>query len=62
MYEIRLHGLGGEGVVRLSEMIGMAAMENGQWAHSFPFYGTEVRVAAVKAFARVDEKPITNKS
>ncbi len=62
MYEIRLHGLGGEGVVRLSEMIGMAAMENGQWAHSFPFYGTEVRGAAVKAFARVDEKPITIKS
>lgn len=62
MYEIRLHGLGGEGVVRLSEMIGMAAMEEGRWAHSFPFYGTEVRGAAVKAFSRVDDQAITVRS
>jgi len=59
MYEIRLHGLGGEGVVRLSEFIGMAATSSGKWAQSFPFFGTEVRGAAVKAFTRVDDKPIT---
>ncbi len=62
MYEIRLHGLGGEGVVKLSEMIGKAATASGRWAHSFPFFGTEVRGASVKAFTRVDDKPITIKS
>lgn len=62
MYEIRLHGLGGEGVVRLSEIIGMAAVAGGKWAHSFPFFGTEIRGAAVKAFTRVDDKPITLRS
>lgn len=62
MYEIRLHGLGGEGVVRLSEIIGKAATKCGKWAHSFPFFGTEIRGAAVKAFTRVDDKPITIKS
>lgn len=62
MYEIRLHGLGGEGVVRLSEIIGQATVESGKWAHSFPFFGTEIRGAAVKAFTRVDDKPITVRS
>lgn len=62
MYEIRLHGLGGEGVVRLSEIIGKVATKCGKWAHSFPFFGTEVRGAAVKAFTRVDDKPINIKS
>lgn len=62
MYEIRLHGLGGDGVVRLSEIIGMSVTENGKWAHSFPFFGTEIRGAAVKAFTRIDDKPITIRS
>lgn len=62
MYEIRLHGLGGEGVVRLSEIIGMASVACGKWAHSFPFFGTEIRGAAVKAFTRVDDKPVTLRS
>lgn len=62
MYEIRLHGLGGEGVVSMSEIIGMAAVACGKWAHSFPFFGTEIRGAAVKAFTRVDDKPVTLRS
>lgn len=62
MYEIRLHGLGGEGVVTLSEMIGKSATRCGSWAHSFPFFGTEVRGAPVKAFTRVSDTPIHVKS
>ena len=62
MYEIRLHGLGGEGVVTLSEMIGKTATRCGRWAHSFPFFGTEVRGAPVKAFTRVSASPIHIKS
>lgn len=62
MYEIRIHGIGGEGVVRLSEMIGKAATDCNKWAHSFPFFGTEIRGAAVKAFTRVSDSPISIKS
>lgn len=62
MYEIRIHGLGGEGVVKLSDMIGKAATKCGKWAHSLPFFGTEVRGAAVKAFTRVSDSPINVKS
>ena len=62
MYEIRLHGLGGEGVVTLSDIIGMTATRCDKWAHSLPFFGTEVRGAPVKAFARVSDAPISVKS
>lgn len=62
MYEVRIHGLGGDGVVRLSEMIGMAAIKDDKWASSFPVYGTEIRGAAVKAFTRVDDERITIRS
>lgn len=62
VYQIRLHGLGGEGVVTLSDIIGKTATRCGQWAHSLPFFGTEVRGAPVKAFARVSDSPISVKS
>lgn len=62
MYEIRVHGLGGEGVVRLSKMIGKAATKCCKWAHSFPFFGTDVRGGEVKAFTRIDDAPINIKS
>lgn len=62
MYEIRIHGLGGDGVVKLSELIGKAAISCNKWAHSFPFFGTEIRGSSVKAFTRVDEDPISIKS
>jgi len=54
--------MGGEGVVTLSEMIGKTATQCGKWAHSFPFFGTEVRGAPVKAFTRVSDSPISIKS
>ena len=62
MLEIRVHGLGGEGVVKLSEFLGLTAVRCGMWAHSFPFFGTEVRGAAVKAFTRIDQAPINLKT
>lgn len=57
-YEIRFHGLGGEGVVRAAEMLGKAAALGGRWSQSFPFFGTELRGAPVKAFTRVSDAPV----
>ncbi|HHX50773.1 MAG TPA: pyruvate ferredoxin oxidoreductase [Clostridia bacterium] len=62
MIEIRIHGLGGEGVVSLANMLGDAAVQSGKWAHSLPFFGTEMRGASVKAFVRVSNRPINVKS
>jgi pyruvate ferredoxin oxidoreductase gamma subunit len=56
--EVRFHGFGGEGVVRASEILGQAAVKCGKWAQSFPYFGTEIRGAAVKAFTRVGDAPI----
>ncbi len=36
MYEIMLHGLGGEGVVRHTGIIGMASVAGGKGRHFFP--------------------------
>ncbi len=62
MYEIRLHGLGGEGVVLASELLGKTAMKQGKFSHSFPFFGTDIRGGVVKAFTRIDDKKISIKS
>ncbi|MDN5344049.1 MAG: pyruvate ferredoxin oxidoreductase gamma subunit [Clostridia bacterium] len=59
--EIRFHGFGGEGVVRASELLGKAAVKCGKWAQSFPYFGTEIRGAAVKAFTRVGDNPINQR-
>jgi pyruvate ferredoxin oxidoreductase gamma subunit len=57
-YEVRFHGLGGEGVVKAAEMLARAAMLAGGWSQSFPFFGTEVRNAPVKAFTRLSDRPV----
>ncbi len=49
-------------MVTLSEMIGKTATRCGLYAHSFPFFGTEVRGAPVRAFTRVSHTPIHIKS
>jgi phenylglyoxylate dehydrogenase gamma subunit len=56
--EIRLHGRGGQGVVMASEILATAFVAEGKYATAFPSFGTERRGAPVKAFLRLDEKPI----
>ena len=58
MKEIRLHGRGGQGVVMASEILAAAFVAEGRYATAFPSFGTERRGAPVKAFLRIDDKPI----
>ena len=58
MYQIRLHGRGGQGVVTAAEMLSVAAFMEGHFAQAFPSFGSERTGAPVVAFARVDEKAI----
>jgi 2-oxoacid:acceptor oxidoreductase gamma subunit (pyruvate/2-ketoisovalerate family) len=60
--EVRFHGRGGQGVVIASEVLAKAAFRMGFEVSSFPFFGVERRGAPVTAFARIDKKPIRNKS
>ena len=58
MNEIRLHGRGGQGVVMASEILAEAFVVEGKYATAFPSFGTERRGAPVRAFLRMDDKPI----
>jgi pyruvate ferredoxin oxidoreductase gamma subunit len=58
MYQIRIHGRGGQGVVTAAELIAMAAFSAGHEAQAFPAFGVERTGAPIEAYARIDDKPI----
>lgn len=58
MQEIRFHGRGGQGAVTATELLAVAAAEDGKYSKSFPFFGVERRGAPVQSFCRISEKPI----
>jgi pyruvate ferredoxin oxidoreductase gamma subunit len=58
MYEIRLHGRGGQGVVTAAELLSVAAFRQGRYAQAFPSFGSERTGAPVMAFCRIDTRPI----
>jgi pyruvate ferredoxin oxidoreductase gamma subunit len=58
MFEIRIHGRGGQGVVTAAELLSVAAFEEGRHAQAFPTFGSERTGAPVTSFCRVDDKPI----
>lgn len=58
MFEVRIHGRGGQGVVSAAEMLAVAAFEEGRHAQAFPTFGSERTGSPVIAFCRIDERPI----
>ncbi|NJE26181.1 pyruvate ferredoxin oxidoreductase [Thermococcus sp. MV5] len=53
--EIRLHGRGGQGVVLCSELIAQAALYDGNFTRSFPWFGIARRGAPVTSFVVIGE-------
>jgi len=51
VFQIRLHGRGGQGVVTSAEMLSLAAFTEGHYAQAFPSFGSERTGAPVVAFA-----------
>jgi 2-oxoacid:acceptor oxidoreductase gamma subunit (pyruvate/2-ketoisovalerate family) len=62
MKEIRLHGRGGMGTVKASEIIVYANIAKGGYGNSIPFFGFERQGAPVTAFVKIDDKPIRPKT
>jgi 2-oxoacid:acceptor oxidoreductase gamma subunit (pyruvate/2-ketoisovalerate family) len=62
LFEIRVHGLGGQGAVTLVNWLAQAGYSTGQHVQAFPFFGAERRGAPVKAFVRVDSEAIDLRS
>jgi pyruvate ferredoxin oxidoreductase gamma subunit len=58
MFQVRIHGRGGQGVVTAAELLSRAAFDEGRYAQAFPTFGSERTGAPVVAFCRIDEKPI----
>jgi pyruvate ferredoxin oxidoreductase gamma subunit len=58
MFEVRIHGRGGQGVVTAAEMLSLAAFDEGRYAQAFPSFGSERMGAPVVAFCRIHEHEI----
>ena len=58
MFQIRIHGRGGQGVVTAAEMLSIAAFREDRHAQAFPSFGSERTGAPVVAFCRIDSREI----
>jgi len=58
MFQVRIHGRGGQGVVTAAEMLSVAAFLHGRHAQAFPSFGSERMGAPVVAYCRIDTVPI----
>ena len=58
MFQVRIHGRGGQGVVTAAEMLSVAAFNEGRHAQAFPSFGSERTGAPVVSFCRIDDRPI----
>lgn len=58
MFQIRIHGRGGQGVVTAAELLSVAAFAEGVQAQAFPSFGSERTGAPVAAFCRLSDRRI----
>ena len=62
MKEIRLHGRGGQGVVKASHIVVKAAVSSGSYGQFIPFFGVERKGSPVFGFLRLSNTPIRRKT
>jgi pyruvate ferredoxin oxidoreductase gamma subunit len=58
LYEIRIHGRGGQGVRMTAHILGRAAFLSGLNTQDFAIYGAERRGAPVASFCRISDEDI----
>lgn len=58
MIEIRWHARAGQGAKTAAHLFALATLRSGQSAQAFPEYGPERRGAPVRAYTRIDDRPI----
>ncbi len=61
MFEVRIHGRGGQGVVTAAEVLSVAAFLAGKHSQAFPTFGSERMGAPVTAFCRISDTPIRSR-
>ena len=58
MFQVRIHGRGGQGVVAAAEILSMAAFDEGRHAQAFPSFGSARMGAPVVSYCRIHDEPI----
>jgi pyruvate ferredoxin oxidoreductase gamma subunit len=58
VFEVRIHGRGGQGVVTAAELLSIAGFIEGHWAMAVPSFGSERMGAPVVSFVRLNDKEI----
>ena len=61
MFQTRIHGRGGQGVVTAAELLAAAAFAEGRHAQAFPSFGSERTGAPVVAYCRFSDRPIRSR-
>lgn len=62
IFEIRIHGRGGQGAKTASQFIAEAAMGKGKHIQAFPEYGPERAGAPMKAYTKISDNEIKGAS
>jgi pyruvate ferredoxin oxidoreductase gamma subunit len=57
-YNVRMAGVGGQGVVTASHILSTAVITAGGESTIVPFYGSEKRMAPVESYVRISDDPI----
>lgn len=58
LFEVRIHGRGGQGVVSAAEMLSVAVFTEGKHAQAIPSFGSERMGAPVQSFVRFSDHDI----
>lgn len=61
MFQVRIHGRGGQGVVTAAELLSVAAFAEGRHAQAFPSFGSERTGAPVVSFCRISDRPVRSR-
>ena len=58
MFQVRIHGCGGQGASTMAELLSVAAFFEDKHSQAFPMFGSERNGAPGVAFCRFDDRPI----
>lgn len=61
LFQVRVHGRGGQGAVTAAELLSVAAFDEGRHAQAFPSFGSERTGAPVVSFCRFSDQPIRSR-
>jgi len=59
--DIRMSGLGGQGMVTAANLLGMAAINDGNYSIVIPFFGAEKRLAPTESYVRISSQKVYEK-